>query len=514
MQPDATIAVAGKVELGTAAEVLAGTALGGTGAALVVTPNILLGTGVSVTTSAGAADANKFPRLDGAGLLDNTFMTYDATEAEIDQALDGISANVTAANLNILNAGAASDASLLHTHTSSTISLTTLEAVTAANAVALLPNQVQWYSQLTETAIALGDANARRRYSVRFTPTSTVDTFTDLNIRARIVGVGQNMAVRIETDNAGAASGTLADADATDTITAAEMGAAFATELATWAGNVSLVMGTTYHLVLQVSSTDAANYVELSVNSSHDENYVTYTRQTYDLDTATWGAAVTNATPFFWGNTENVPFGAGVVPTDANFGGRTWNFLGFARTTVAANAAVDVYYDIVPGLTLTRGATYYLSTTAGAITTTKPNPLYGQDFAYKIGNALADGTTLKINTGSKKIPYLESTFLSATTTIQFIFWFRPLMVEFHAFGSLGATVGPSTSHGFYDGTNNNSVRIYDNTGDRSTAGCFITQDGTGTMTGVGSAPTDIGFTLTITEANIGDVCYTMMAEGA
>ena len=60
----------------------------------------------------------------GDGKLDKTFMpTYvenlidsGTTVAEIDQALDGISANVTAANLGTLTGGVASNADALHTH--------------------------------------------------------------------------------------------------------------------------------------------------------------------------------------------------------------------------------------------------------------------------------------------------------------------------------------------------------------------------------------------------------------
>jgi len=53
-----------------------------------------------------------------AGPLATVISDVSATEAEIDQALDGISANVTFTNLNTLTAGPASDADALHTHVS------------------------------------------------------------------------------------------------------------------------------------------------------------------------------------------------------------------------------------------------------------------------------------------------------------------------------------------------------------------------------------------------------------
>ena len=127
---NASTTVAGKVEAATAAERAAGTATGGTGALLFPTNDAL------VKTSSGAGDENKLIVLDSAGALAQGFLPatvtssiqFDdirlneavqvtATSTEVNQALDGISADVTDTNLNTLTAGSTSDADALHTHT-------------------------------------------------------------------------------------------------------------------------------------------------------------------------------------------------------------------------------------------------------------------------------------------------------------------------------------------------------------------------------------------------------------
>ena len=81
-------------------------------------------TNVFVKTSSGAGDENKAAILDSAGKFANGFINSDtlanrisdvtATKDEINNALDGISANVTDTNLNTLTGG--SDADALHIH--------------------------------------------------------------------------------------------------------------------------------------------------------------------------------------------------------------------------------------------------------------------------------------------------------------------------------------------------------------------------------------------------------------
>jgi hypothetical protein len=77
--PNASTTVAGKVELPTATEVFNGTATGGTGAALSVTPDTLQSSTVSTTTSAGVADAGKLVKLDASGQLDSAMLKPPVT---------------------------------------------------------------------------------------------------------------------------------------------------------------------------------------------------------------------------------------------------------------------------------------------------------------------------------------------------------------------------------------------------------------------------------------------------
>jgi hypothetical protein len=76
--PNASDTVAGKVELATEAEVIAGTGTGATGAELVI-PN---DSTAIVATSAGVADAGKLARLGATGKFDNTLI--DADDGQVD----------------------------------------------------------------------------------------------------------------------------------------------------------------------------------------------------------------------------------------------------------------------------------------------------------------------------------------------------------------------------------------------------------------------------------------------
>lgn len=71
--PNMSLTVAGKGEEATAAEIIANTQTGGTGADLIVNPKYL--SDASVTTSAGVGDAAKYVRANASGLIDSTLLT-------------------------------------------------------------------------------------------------------------------------------------------------------------------------------------------------------------------------------------------------------------------------------------------------------------------------------------------------------------------------------------------------------------------------------------------------------
>ncbi len=70
--PNMSLTVAGKGEEASAAEIIANTQAGGTGAELIVNPKYL--SDASVTTTAGAADAGKYIRANASGLADQTLL--------------------------------------------------------------------------------------------------------------------------------------------------------------------------------------------------------------------------------------------------------------------------------------------------------------------------------------------------------------------------------------------------------------------------------------------------------
>lgn len=449
-----------------------------------------------------------------AGPLSNVISDVTATATEINDALAG--GSVTAADLTTLTAGAGSNADALHSHQNPAFNFVASEALTAGNAVALLPNEVQYYAQLTDANLALGDNDARRKHAVKFIPTVTVSTLTDIKFRAAEAVGGATatgtMTVSIQTDNAGQPSGT-AVTNGTATFSQAVQqtwSATQGTRTATWAGNVTLVAGTTYWLVWEVTSTNAVNYINLSVNSSHDENYITFTRLTYDIGGGTWGTSTTNATPWFWGNTENVPLGFGLVPTDANWGARTFNFKGFAKATSAIGDTVAVYYDIVPSLTgIIPGKPYYLSTTAGAITTTQPSSSVYLDstaptaFIYRIGEGWST-TEVKIRPGNKRVTLHVHTGLTATTSIKYILWFKPELIKISGTAVDGTDGGLGMGFTNGEGTPQGAITLSmaaagAETATSDTDRSIYTKGGAANYMVGTSSHTDIGFTYTWTE---------------
>lgn len=96
----------------------------------------LTDTTVFKAESAGAGDAGLAVVFDADGYVDSdsvqVLKDITATSAEINQALDGISANVTDTNLNTLTAGTSSDADSIHTHDTLTLRSTN-GSTTSAN---------------------------------------------------------------------------------------------------------------------------------------------------------------------------------------------------------------------------------------------------------------------------------------------------------------------------------------------------------------------------------------------
>lgn len=84
-----------------------------------------------------------------------------------------------------------------------------------------------------------------------------------VNVLLKKVGSPGNLTLRIETDTTGSPSGTLVNASATATITAASVGTSVTWITVKFATAFSLTSGTQYHLVIQPSATaDGSNYIQ------------------------------------------------------------------------------------------------------------------------------------------------------------------------------------------------------------------------------------------------------------
>jgi len=467
---------------------------------------------ITITNPAGDENLN----LDIHGNLADLIDDVTATATELNQ-LAGISASVTDTALNALVDGGSADA--YHSHTYPSRTGIADESITTGQHIAEIPYGVEWYTQLTDTTtIALGDDDARRKYDIKFIPPKTISSWANLYLRMAEAVNGAtatgDLTIRIETDNAGEPSGTLGHANATATVsqvTQRTWNTTQATRTIAWAGAVSLVKGTTYHLVIACSATQAANYIKIGVNSAYDENYCTFTRKTYSQTTGTWGGAVTNSTPYFWGD---VSLGSKLVPTDANFGRRAFNYIGVSSGNYAADAAVTYYYDLVPASVLAAvpvaGSDYYISVTAGEISTSIPDNLYGQNFAYKVGKgSLNSSSTIdfKIETGLKKSWGSAAPTGAATTVHSFITWFNPSLVIVSGSYVSSATISHLTLRGIYNGTSNYSTVFMSDDGgaegtSTNTDASFGGDDFAGAYwKGVGSGNTNAGFTYTVTKTS-------------
>jgi len=356
-------------------------------------------TTIFVQTSSGAGDSGKVPRLNASGQLANGFIGADtlaarvsnvtATATELNQVNDGVSANVTAANLNTLTAGEASNADPLHTHaTLGPFNYTTAEAVNGSvtpQAVCRLgTNAIDFVTQRSSSGYLLdygaggdvdlgfGDVATSTRRATPFTYTNSLPTTRNLVKIAvmlqKEVAPTDNVVLAIQGDSGG-------NPDGTDITTATFSGSslisgAFHVIEFTISG-AALVSGTQYWAVLRRSTgLDAVNHY--AVRSSGNAGTG---GKVFNAGTGTWG----NGNPFQMYLTIELDYDGGEIALadgDSNYLG---NFIGFTKSNVASSGTAAVQTQgVVTGFTgLTPGAPYYLSTTAGAISLTPSNVRVG-----------------------------------------------------------------------------------------------------------------------------------------
>lgn len=226
---------------------------------------------------------------------------------------------------------------------------------------------LQVYIQGTTTAAAdFGETNGNQvKQSQKWVATST-DNIYAIDVVLKTVGSpADSVRVGIQADSAGSPSGSFLDSD---TKTAASLTGSFASYQFTV--NVNVTNGTTYHTVIERTSTQSdTDYYQ--IRNTSDAGYPEGTQQTYDGTSWSAGAGDLDGLHIF-----QTKAAAGTVClTEARAATFYETFIGFAKTNVASGATVYVetagFTESLSGLS--PGRVYYL-TTMGAIGLTEIQP--------------------------------------------------------------------------------------------------------------------------------------------
>lgn len=193
-----------------------------------------------------------------------------------------------------------------------------------------------------------------------------------------------NAVIRIETDSAGEPSGTLVDANATANITGGSLTTSFVDTTVTFAGSFTPAAGTKYWVVLTRSgSQDNANYF-ISGYESRNTYY------NYSKFTTSWIAETSRSAYFSAAAGLHTTV---LTLTDASNADQIQG-TGFATDAAAFGATTTLDISGLPAVfsSLTPGARYFVSDTAGAISTSGGT------------NAMFVGTAIDANTLEKSKP--------------------------------------------------------------------------------------------------------------
>jgi len=179
-----------------------------------------------------------------------------------------------------------------------------------------------------------------------------------------------NARFRIETDSAGEPSGTLADANATGDVAGGGLSTSYADTTITFAGAFTLTAGTKYWVVHTRSGS------QNNTNFFYAGAYKKHSIFAYKAFTSSWGASSINYTAY-WSAAAGFETSV-LAPTNAVAPATiisAINYLGPVETTVAFGAVTTVVVSALADVSakqgaLTPGASYYLSDTAGEISTT------------------------------------------------------------------------------------------------------------------------------------------------
>jgi len=323
------------------------------------------------------------------GLLATSVSDVTATATEINDALDGISANVTDTNLNTLTAGAASDANALHTHSNVNIlALTAGEAIDGSSTPQALCqagenykgeitvsmdglNGAVGYQVAAMTQLAVGNVDATFRRSQSFTYTdgdATTITVGRAVIWMTIAGTpGDNFRVLIQGDSGGFPDKSTITNGTSNNVSSPAGGNRVPISV-TWATPPTITSGTKYHMVFErTGAADAVNYY--NINYELADNYGGQTSAVQVGTTTTWGSS--NVNDILFHMELNLDYQNEVFLLDTDDMSKC-NFIGFSEDNVAASASIYVSNpgNLQDGFTgLTQSVPYYGTATGGSINT-------------------------------------------------------------------------------------------------------------------------------------------------
>lgn len=316
-----------------------------------------------------------------AGVVSNV----TSTAAEVNK-LNGTSANVTAANLNTLTAGATSNADALHTHINlGSLSLTAGEAIDGSVSAVPVSQMNYGYDGIGigregtnswgSAAVSFGNADAS---------TWTAQSFTYTNAKAKSIklrrvithmragAVADNVTANLYTNVANLPVALVANG-ASDAVAGAGLSAGanrFVGTTFTFAVNPTITSGTKYSIVFKRSAAnDAANYYE--IRNLNVDVYGGHGRNDYTASTLTWSAENANDLVLY---VEFEIDGQGVIYKTDSDNVDTLNFVGFTKSNVAAAATATVLrsgvINTLAGLTANKSV--YGATAPGTYTQTEP----------------------------------------------------------------------------------------------------------------------------------------------
>lgn len=295
----------------------------------------------------------------------------------------------------------------------------------------------------------LWNTAANTRTSIRIIGNGVASSSLVLSL-AKVASPTDNVTVRVETDDGtGKPSGTLADANATASVTWSGLTTSQVATTCTLAWSVTLSNNTPYHIVIARSTAnDAVNHYSIGGISKVSRSFVT------NLYNASWGTASTVNMYYlsYTGCYSSVIVKASAATTSTAY------YIGVCLTTTAIwwNVPIQIEGSNTVFSWLTKWSVYYISDTFGAISTTAgtiPRIVwYATDTTNlyiinaRFNNTLFDQTT--------KTYESVVTYAAATTTNTFYYRADTLV----GLTSVFSTSGGNESYWSYK--NNTAVTTY------------------------------------------------------